>query len=373
MKVIFITNFVCFHQIYIWDNFYKNLSKNDQFIFLATSQIDEERKKMGYKEDERKYILKSYLVDENKLLEVFDNVDFVIVGNNDDKRINKYLWKAKYYISASEHFIKQKPLLNFLSLMRKMLTLKSHNGFNNKYLLCYSSRIGKEYSFFNFNKNNIFKFGYFPELVSKTLQNLDNKDRFMLVFSGRLLGWKRPILAIKILEEFLKINKKYNLTIIGEGPEESKIKKYIKKKHLENNVTLLGFIEHEKLLNIFSKASFCLFTSNKSEGWGVVLNEALSRGCIPIASYDAGSTTYLIENNKNGFIFKNNHDLGNIVKTCCILNKEKYLEISNNCIKTIKEKWNGQIAGERLYSLLKNILIGADSKWVDGPLSNDFN
>ena len=44
--------------------------------------------------------------------------------------------------------------------------------------------------------------------------------------------------------------------------------------------------------------------SGRKEGWGAVVNEAMSSGCAVVADAEAGSVPYLIENSKDGFIYR---------------------------------------------------------------------
>lgn len=46
------------------------------------------------------------------------------------------------------------------------------------------------------------------------------------------------------------------------------------------------------------------FTSNKREGWGAVLNEAMSCGCACVVSDLIGAAPYLIKAGINGYTFK---------------------------------------------------------------------
>ncbi len=48
----------------------------------------------------------------------------------------------------------------------------------------------------------------------------------------------------------------------------------------------------------------CLCPSDRNEGWGAVVNEAMANGCTVVASNAMGSVPYLIEPNKNGLIFQ---------------------------------------------------------------------
>jgi glycosyltransferase involved in cell wall biosynthesis len=43
-----------------------------------------------------------------------------------------------------------------------------------------------------------------------------------------------------------------------------------------------------------------IFTSDRNEGWGAVLNEAMGSGCAVVAADLIGSVPYLIEHKKMG-------------------------------------------------------------------------
>ena len=295
MKIIFVTNIISFHQISTWDSFVENLSDKDEFIYLSTSKMYESRAKMGFNEDERPYILKSYEMNYCELAEVFKDTDIVIVGSNEDERTNKFIWRAKKYFTISEHLLKRKSLRCLLSLVKRMLTLFIHGGYKNKYLLCCSSKIYSEYRMLGFKKSHIFRFGYFPFLDTNVKTE---KNPWQLCFCARLLKIKRPLLAIQILEKFLKYDSRYKLLIIGEGEQQANIIEYINNHDLKDKCEIINFVPHDKVLQLMNKSTFYLFTSTKGEGWGAVLNESMSQGCIPIASSYAGSTDFLV---KNGF------------------------------------------------------------------------
>lgn len=48
-----------------------------------------------------------------------------------------------------------------------------------------------------------------------------------------------------------------------------------------------------------------VFTSDRNEGWGASLNEAMSSGCACVVSDAIGSSHFLINNEVNGLLFKN--------------------------------------------------------------------
>lgn len=78
-----------------------------------------------------------------------------------------------------------------------------------------------------------------------------------------------------------------DILIAGDGPEKANIEQIISKYGL-TNCRLLGFIDNEDHRQNFLQSSFMLMPSLANEGFGLVLIESISHGCIPIVSQDAG-------------------------------------------------------------------------------------
>lgn len=88
------------------------------------------------------------------------------------------------------------------------------------------------------------------------------------------------------------------------------------------------------------------------EGWGLVLTEAMSLGCIPIAFNSFESVYDIIDNEKNGFIIPH-FKVKSYIKTLQLLMEDEALcnKISNNAvtkskkylIENIGKQWEGLI------------------------------
>ena len=115
-----------------------------------------------------------------------------------------------------------------------------------------------------------------------------------------------------------------------------------------------------------------LFTSDRNEGWGAVLNEAMNSGCAVVASHAIGSVPFLIDNGKNGLIYRSGEiqDLYEKVKYL-IENWNKAEEIGKNAYGTLVGLWNAEIAAERFKRLVQEIKAGNTTDlFEDGPCSN---
>lgn len=360
MKVVFVTNLAIFHQTGLWDEFVKQ-SKDIDFTYLATEKLSDERIKMHYKEQNRKYILYSHDLSEQQLQEIFNNVDFLIFAQTEDKRVLKYLNNIKNVFLPHEHIIKKITPRKLLAVVKGTIIFKKLFKDANRYVLAPSYQTYKEYSFTKLtSKDRFLKYGYFPKLECTT-----NKKLPKAIWAGRLIKWKHPETAIYFINNLNSYLPNYKVEMYGEGKLKEKIERLVK-----TNCSFHHFINNSELLEKMEESEIGLFTSDFGEGYGVVLPECMSKGCIVFANAKAGATKMLVEDGKNGFIYKNKKDLRKKIEIFAKMsNKEKQV-ISSNAMNTISETWNYKIAAERLYSVMKSISENKEiPNFKFGPLS----
>ena len=77
----------------------------------------------------------------------------------------------------------------------------------------------------------------------------------------------------------------------------------------------------EQVREYMEKSEIHIFTSDRNEGWGAVLNESMNSACVPVANKAIGSVPYLINDGNNGFMYKDENELYEKVKY--LLNNDK--------------------------------------------------
>lgn len=110
-------------------------------------------------------------------------------------------------------------------------------------------------------------------------------------------GIHHLILALSVLKSEGEI---VNLTIIGTGPWEKKLRRMVKQHHLEKQVEFLGYIPNNQL-KIYLSSSLLFVRPSLWEGFGVSFIEAMASGTCVIGS-KTGGITDIISNKKNGFL-----------------------------------------------------------------------
>ena len=154
--------------------------------------------------------------------------------------------------------------------------------------------------------------------INQSLNNSSNNNQLQLMTIGRL-HWKKDytsvIMALKNLKD-RGLDFKY--TIIGDGPEEEKLKYLVYDLGLINNIIFTGKISQKEILIYFKKSHFYLQYSLQ-EGFCNAVLEAQSMGVLPIVS-DAEGLSENVLNNKTGWV---------IQKNCPKLLAEKIVEVIN--------------------------------------------
>lgn len=363
MKIVFISCYFNHHQKPLCDAFHK--LTNGGFTFVATTQITEWRRKMGYKELSAEYVLDcSDGRNINQAIELINKADAVITDAEDltltkDRyskndlifRYSERLFKSKLrYLKAPVYFWK-----SFRT--RKML------------LLCGSAYSKRDYNMMGMYKNKCYKWGYFPQVIQyDDVDKLISDTPKKILWVGRFIDWKHPEACVCAAQKLRQ--KGYGITIdmVGTGNMEEQIRKLAIKEGVDDIVHVLGAKQIPEVRQMMEEADVFLSTSDIGEGWGAVVNEAMNSACAVVASDAVGSVPYLIKHKVNGLIYKDQdwHDLSD--KIAWLLDNPKdYKRIAEEAYHTIAELWNGEQAAKNFITLVEDIKAGRDSSITEGP------
>ena len=126
-----------------------------------------------------------------------------------------------------------------------------------------------------------------------------NEDEGYAFFFGRLSEEKGILNLIKAIKNI----ENGKLLIAGDGPERKNIDKYIEENKLQNKIQLLGYLNQEQIRNYIKKSKFIVVPSIWYENCPYSILETMEIG-KPIIGSRIGGIPELIENNKNGFLYK---------------------------------------------------------------------
>ena len=371
MKIINLSNYFNHHQKPLADAMYDILG--DDYHFVETSSVPEFRKELGYQELTSPYVIKYNRESKEKIDQMILEADVVIYGE-----APLCLIKARYNAGKLTFRDDESRYKNSNRYLKWPVYTYNSHWINKGHLLCASSYAPIDYMLSGMKPSKCFRWGYFtevkkyesPEALMKK-KKLKHPQGVSILWAGRLIGLKHPEAAIFMAKELKREDVDFELNIIGSGKLENKIKYEIQKYGLEDCVHMLGSMTPTDVRTHMEDADIFLFTSDRCEGWGAVLNESMNSGCAVVSDENIGSTRYLIDDKKNGMMFKstNYNDLYQKVKWL-IDNPEEMKRIGKQAYLTMLESWNGEVAAKNFISLSDALLKGEKlSPILEGPCS----
>ena len=199
-----------------------------------------------------------------------------------------------------------------------------------------------------------------PILNVKEIEKMKKEESFIekeiskkktIISIGRLTKQKNFQFLINAFSIIQKKNSELNLCILGEGEDRTKLERQIKNLDLTDKVFLLG---NKKNIYNYLKNSDIFILPSLWEDPGFVLIEAGYMNKLIISSDCPNGPKELLENGKNGFLFKSN-SLDNFLSE---FNNLKNCD--ENIIKNKKISFKKKIKEFTLlnhYKVLKSILI----------------
>jgi len=162
-------------------------------------------------------------------------------------------------------------------------------------------------------------------------QNLEKK--YDIVFSGRLVKNKGIFLLLKEVSSIKYQVSNIKLAIVGSGPLENKIKKYIKKNKLEENVKFIGWVPAvEDLAKIYNQSKILVMPSFNEGGPRVTLEAMACK--VPVITSRVGIMLDIVRDGENGLFI--DWDVKDIAEKILLLlsNDSLRKKIAENGYKT---------------------------------------
>lgn len=377
MTIAYYGNTLNPHQSYVADALFELTGGN--YIYVETVPPMQDNKSGGKLQMQRQYILRAYESSDaqKEAHRISREADVALFGAYSlEYEVERMRTTGCLAFEVSERWLKR-GWLNLLSprLLKNMWYY--HTLFHNKplYKLCSSAYgAGDQYRLQSF-KDCCYKWGYFTKVdsdyeVEAALQGASTSEITPLMWCARFLKLKHPELPVQLAARLKERGYIFVLDMFGSGDELERTKALIKELGVEDCVNLRGSLPNEEILKEMRKHSIFLFTSDRNEGWGAVLNEAMSNGCTVVASDAIGSVPFLVEDKTNGLIFKSENIDSLYEKVMYLIEhpmERKQMAIS--AYKTMRDVWSPAQAAQNLLQLIEDLKAGNNSNIMEGPCS----
>ncbi len=128
------------------------------------------------------------------------------------------------------------------------------------------------------------------------------KEKFKIIFAGRLVAQKAPFVFLKSLVNLKKqIADNFSVSILGDGNLKSSMQRFVRNNDLEKEVQFKGWVSKTEMLAEYQSAHVQVMSS-AAEAMSIAALESLSAGLYLISTPVSGNTDLIVEG-INGSIF----------------------------------------------------------------------
>ena len=289
--------------------------------------------------------------------------DVVIFGGCDDESyIRERLAAGKPIFRYNERLYKegQWKAISPRGLLQKY---KDHTRYRKApvYFLCAGAYVPCDLGIIHAYPEKMLRFGYFPETREYAPgEPFSRKKKGSILWAARMIDWKHPELVVKIAAYLKELP--FHITMIGGGELEEEVHSLAEELGVTDKITFAGFRSPEEVRAAMEESEIYLVTSDRKEGWGAVVNEAMNSGCAVVADHMIGAAPWMIRQRENGILY---HD-------GCEQQLQEYVaellqdpaecrRLGEAAQQTVRTEWNARTAAERLVRLCREMgFLGGD-------------
>lgn len=376
MKLVFISNTFGHYQIPLCTKWNELC---DEFRFITTKPMSDSMKKLGFTDWSKVYpyvtnAWESAESEADALRRCLD-ADIVVAGACDEKFLTARLKENKLTFRFTERIFKKgKRSLLKPSNLASLYRLYTSNRKKNLYVLCTGADCAADFRFIGMPKDKLLRWGYFPKVSELDIEEVLAKrgdEKIRIIWVGRMVELKHPREAILAAEHLKKRGLSFELKMLGIGPLEDELHKLVEEKNLSDCVLLPGSVPSEQVRQEMENSHIFLMNSDKREGWGAVVSEAMGSGCAVVISDEAGAARVLVRQNETGIYYPCGDQAAlNEALAKMVGDHDLRHRASENAYRQMCELWNGDVAAERVLSFGRQILSGQKPAFYpNGPLS----
>jgi len=171
-------------------------------------------------------------------------------------------------------------------------------------------------------EHRLYPFGYFraQSHAAPFVARRSRREVSDIVFVGQLIRRKGVDLLLDAIAPLFAEHHGLRLTLIGDGDHRGAFESQVHRYGLHDRVVFEGALAADRIQSRMATADLLVLPS-RWDGWGIVINEALSGG-VPVVASDLCGAADLIEHGVNGYVFPANNAIS--LREClrCYLNHQ---------------------------------------------------
>lgn len=375
-RILHVSNIISPHQMPLASCFAAAVGE-DNFRYAATQAPMTDRQEMGWKcEKDRPWILRAGENEDDKreFLKWWEEADVVLCGERLIELMGRRIRSGRLTFYMSERW--WKPPIGIARMLhprfaRMATRFRQFAASSRFHYLPIGPYAATDMRRLTSLPNRTWLWGYFTALPDPLPCAAGRKGSLSILYAGRMLSCKRVDTLVRAFHVLWLANPTVRLTLIGDGPCRASLEKLVCRLGLGDDVALRRSVPMEAVWQQMRGADIYVLPSNGYEGWGAVINEAMSLGCAVVASEAGGAAKSTICDGVNGFLFRPGdwRQLGQILIRLSE-NEPLRLQLAKAGQRTITDCWSPAVAAERFLAVADALLSSRTTPdYVIGPMS----
>ncbi len=205
----------------------------------------------------------------------------------------------KFSMNDSIYYALGYPLFNLMTRIEKGA---------DHYIVCGTAGLTDYLNFSNIDpaKTTMIRNGIDLEKIKSMIEGEDRSkasanEEFTIFTCGRLYATKGIPYLIEAMQRVTNSYQNVRLKIFGKGPLESMLRHMIDSMHLEDNVSLEGYVSYRRLIREMSQCDLAVFPTLLEVGASIAIMEAMACRKAVVA-FDYPFTRDIIKHSKTGYL-----------------------------------------------------------------------
>ncbi len=374
MRIVYLTNMASYHQVEFARAMAGELSEPN-FRLVFHRPVRPERAQMGWRDDYPDAFLIRYYRSRAERLDAEEwirDADVVIQGRFPIRHVRKRIRQGRLTFAHQERLWKKPP--SAVQLLSRMPYLcKNYYSVRqaNYHFLSIGPYAAQDLNTLGIFRNRSWRFGY--SIGCPDYQARESRGVLRMLWCARFLEVKQPLRALDILEGLRTRGTDARLTMIGDGPLRKQVEQTIRECGLAESVTMTGWQGMADIARHMQSSDLFLMTSHRGEGWGLVVNEAMSHGCAVMANGQSGAAAWLVEPGRTGLLYRD-RDMEEALDGLSQLDRKDILSCGKASHESMRNHWSARVAAQRIIRLSRHLINGEIHKarqlYDSGPCSH---
>ncbi|HLP15721.1 MAG TPA: glycosyltransferase [Bacteroidota bacterium] len=340
-----------------------SLMGTERFTYAVFDRVDEERRMMGWEDRQNISWVSGPPADEQRRRELIErciDADVMIWGSCPEEILRARAARGGLTFVQSERMLK-KPFHTLRMLnpryAKGMRHFKSLTNPSHIHALAIGYHAPGDLLRLGAFGRRIWNWGYFVEVGAVPPAPVGDRP-LRILWAGRMLDWKRVDVLLRAVARIQHMPWFGECTMIGDGPMRAQLSEMMRTLRLDpEKVRLEHSLPFAQVRARMRQSDLYVIPSNRHEGWGAVVGEAMAEGCIVIANEEAGASRVLITPGGTGFLFPD----GDVRRLASVIEHaanqyELRVRVRRAAWERMHRLWNPRIGAERILGLASGLL-----------------